>query len=171
MEEWHDIPDYAGLYKINRDGQILNCKKLKRPSKVDGRIQNWRMLKQYFNKRTGYLHVILSKNSIERIHTIHRLLATVFIPNPYNYKFVNHKDENKINNSLNNLEWCTKAYNNTYGSRAGRKVVRIATSGERVHYLTAREASLENQCCVKGIRACANHKLKTCHGYKWEWEE
>lgn len=63
----------------------------------------------------GYYAVSLSKNNIHKIYLIHRLVAEVFLNNPNGYPCVNHKDENKTNNKMSNLEWCTHIYNNNYG--------------------------------------------------------
>ena len=65
----------------------------------------------------GYLRVVLCNNGKMRNHLIHRLVALAFISNPDNLPEVNHKDENKTNNCVWNLEWCTKKYNNNYGTR------------------------------------------------------
>lgn len=66
---------------------------------------------------TGYSIVCLHKDGEHKNYYIHRLVAEAYIPNPDNLPQVNHKDENKENNSLQNLEWCTHEYNNNYGSR------------------------------------------------------
>ena len=68
-----------------------------------------------FINRGGYKCIKLSKNQKYYPFKVHRLVALAFIPNPNNYEFVNHKDENKQNNIVSNLEWCTKKYNNEYG--------------------------------------------------------
>ena len=64
----------------------------------------------------GYLVVILTHNGIKKSKRVHRLVAEAFIPNPNNLPEINHKDENKLNNSVDNLEWCNRTYNNNYGT-------------------------------------------------------
>lgn len=64
----------------------------------------------------GYLHVLLCKNGKYITHNVHRLVAETFIPNPDNLPEINHKDENKENNCVDNLEWCTRKYNMNYGT-------------------------------------------------------
>lgn len=96
------IPNYDGYY-ITEDGRVWSDKCNK-------------YLSQY-KMPNGYLRVILCKDNIPKQFYVHRLVATVFIENPNNYLEVNHKDENKMNNHYENLEWCTHHYNNNYGSK------------------------------------------------------
>lgn len=77
------------------------------------------MLKQTVN-RSGYKRVGLYKNGKYKPYNVHRLVAITFIPNPTNLPVVNHKDEDKTNNNVNNLEWCTYEYNNNYGTKKER---------------------------------------------------
>ena len=101
---------------------------------------------------------------------LHRLLATLFIPNPNDFPCVNHKDENKLNNSLDNLEWCDITYNNTYGTRIERSKEKqgiLGRTGLRLHqikdgktiaiYNTVKEAS-------KSTRIKASNISNTIHG-------
>lgn len=105
-EEWRMIPDYEGLYMVSNKGRVKNCR--------TGRI-----LKP--GKQTdGYLMVVLCKNGKCTPQRVHRLVAMAFIPNPNNLPCVNHKDEDKTNNCVDNLEWCTVSYNNRYGTRLER---------------------------------------------------
>ena len=69
----------------------------------------------------GYMKVNLTKHDQKRTFKVHRLVAIHFLDNPNNLPCVNHKDENKLNNNVDNLEWCTKAYNNSYGTKAKRQ--------------------------------------------------
>lgn len=104
-EIWKPVGGYEGLYEVSNFGRIksLNCYNYKYP----------RIMK--LGKRTdGYLCVGLSKNNQTKTKSVHRLVAEAFIPNPDNLEMVNHKDENKTNNNVDNLEWCTRAYNQLY---------------------------------------------------------
>ena len=65
----------------------------------------------------GHLRVVLSNASYKKRFSVHRLVAKAFIPNPNNFPVINHKDENPANNCVENLEWCTAAYNNTYNNK------------------------------------------------------
>lgn len=110
-EIWKDIEGYEGLYQVSNLGNVRSLNY--------GRTGEIKLLNQYTNKK-GYKHTSLSKNGKVKNHLIHRLVAIAFIPNPNNYKEVNHKDENPSNNNVKNLEWCTREYNNNYGTRNKR---------------------------------------------------
>ena len=98
-----DIKNYEGLYAITEDGQV------------------WSYRKQRFMKlsaeKHGYLMANFWKDGTFKRFLVHRLVADAYIPNPDNLPQVNHKDENRHNNSVSNLEWCTAKYNCTYGNR------------------------------------------------------
>ena len=81
----------------------------------------------------GYLQVHLSKNGKHYAKSIHRLVAQTFIPNPNNYSQVNHKDEKRDNNNVENLEWCNCKYNNNYGNR--NKKISESISGGKTFYV------------------------------------
>lgn len=102
---WRLIEGYES-YFVNELGEVLSIKNKKQ-----------RILKKKLDKNTGYYKIILSEKRKVKTYNIHRLVAEAFIPNPLNYKYINHKDENKQNNSINNLEWCTNKYNCNYGSK------------------------------------------------------
>ena len=101
-----DVKGYEGLYAVTSCGRVWSYRGKK-------------FLKPYEGIR-GYLRVWLSKNNVRWQPKIHRLVAEAYIQNPENLKQVNHKDENKQNNSVNNLEWCTNHYNSHYGTRKER---------------------------------------------------
>lgn len=107
-EIWKDIPNYEGLYQISNLGRVKSL-----PRKWSPREN---ILKAEGEKEE-YLHVSLWKDRISKHLYIHRCVAELFIPNPNNYTHVNHKDENKRNNTVDNLEWCTTKYNSNYGNR------------------------------------------------------
>lgn len=93
-------------YYIKEDGSIWNSKKNL-------------ILKPRVNK--GYMQIILCKKSKHSTFKIHRLIAIAFIPNPDNKREINHIDGNKLNNNIDNLEWCTRSENNYHASRMGLK--------------------------------------------------
>ena len=105
MEEWKDVVGYEGLYKVSNKGNVLSCNYY-RNSKPH-------LMKPQKNSN-GYLKVVLSKNKKSKQFTIHRLVALAFLPNPDNLEMVNHKDENPENNNIENLEWCSRSYNQVY---------------------------------------------------------
>ena len=120
MEEiWKDIKGYEGLYQVSNLGRVKSLGRWVYKEYRGKRWQGEKILKQIKNK-FGYLRVYLYKNRKAKCYAIHRLVAQVFIPNPYNLPQVNHKDEDKSNNRVDNLEWCTSFYNNEYGTRKKR---------------------------------------------------
>lgn len=101
-----DIPAYEGYYKISDTGEVLSCERLG----TDGRkIKNRLISGGMFSN--GYKYVCLRKDGINHNLLIHRLVAEAFIPNPENKPVVNHKDGNKLNNTVQNLEWVTQGEN------------------------------------------------------------
>jgi len=99
-EKWVDIKGYEGIYKVSTLGNVKNIK--------TGKILKPSMRGEYLK------YNLCSKNKIKTV-SIHRLVAEAFIPNTNNYPIINHKDENKLNNSVFNLEWCSHSYNVNYG--------------------------------------------------------
>lgn len=106
-----------------------------------------------------YMEVRLSKNGKSTHFTLHRLLAVHFIPNPNNLPFVNHIDENKLNNSINNLEWCTQAYNTNYGEGIKRRVQSRLLSGEGRHPIIVLDELSGIETTYPTIRDC----IKSLH--------
>lgn len=113
IEIWRDIPGYEGKYQVSNTGEIRSLK--------FGKIK---ILKQYTDK-CGYNFLILSENGKRKNYFVHRSVAMTFIPNPNNLPQVNHKDENKANNCVDNLEWCSRKYNMNYGTRNERASKRM----------------------------------------------
>ena len=105
-----EIAGYEGIYYIERNGDIYSQDRIVEGK--DGRVLFYegQLIKPRINNQ-GYYTVKLRKNGTQKHHYIHRLLALTYIPNPNNYPCVNHKDCNRLNNNLNNLEWCTQEYN------------------------------------------------------------
>lgn len=105
MEIWKDVPNYEGIYQASNLGRIKQS-------------QYNHILKPILHNR--YYCVGLSKDGKVKQYRLHRLIAETFIPNPDNLPQVNHKDENKLNNNVDNLEWCDSKYNNNYGTKGAR---------------------------------------------------
>ena len=125
-EEWRDIKGYEGLYQVSNMGRV---KSLKRTVWCGLNGGCYRAIPEKIRKGVdngqGYLQVQLSKDGKVKQCRINRLVAQAFLPNPDNLPIINHKDENKYNNHMDNLEWCSHSYNNTYNDRAkkaGKKV-------------------------------------------------
>lgn len=114
-EIWKDVVGYEGLYQVSNLGRVKRIKHTTKKLFFSERIVN-----QYVNMN-GYMMAPLSKDGKDKHKAVHRLVAQAFIPNPDNLPFVNHKDENPLNNHVDNLEWCTAKYNSNYGTIKDRK--------------------------------------------------
>ena len=114
-EKWKVIPGYEGLYEISSLGRIKSLPRLRSGKTHNSKSEFYFMTKEKILKPqvggTGYYKISLYKNGIHKNHNLHRLIAEAFIPNPDNLPQVNHKDGNKKNYSLDNLEWCTLSEN------------------------------------------------------------
>ena len=108
-----DIKGYEGQYAITEDGRVWS-----HPREIVVKIGN-KFLKPSVSSSTGYKTLTLKLRNEHKTHSIHRLLAQTFLPNPDNKPYVNHKDGNKINNSLSNLEWCTEKENSQHAWQTG----------------------------------------------------
>ena len=131
MEIWKDIENYEEYYQISSLGRIRNKK------------EN-RILKP--SKSCGYYHISLRYGNKKEM-LIHRLVAKAFIPNPLNLSYVNHKDENKLNNNVENLEWCTAKYNNSYGKGAlarNQRVIQYDLQGNAIKIWESIKEASEN---------------------------
>ncbi len=107
-EIWKDIEGYEGLYQVSNLGRVKSLN-YKRTGKEKILI--------YRKHKNGYIYIGLCKDGIVKSFRVHRLVAKTFISNPNNYEEVNHKDEDKSNNCVENLEWCNPKYNANYGNR------------------------------------------------------
>ena len=107
-EVWKDIKGYEGLYQISNYGNVRSLDKII-VDKYKKYLMKGKQLK--LNIRNTYYVINLVKNKKRKSFQVHRLVAEAFLSNPNNYKIVNHKDENPLNNNVDNLEWCTQKHN------------------------------------------------------------
>lgn len=120
MENWKDIKGYEGFYQVSDCGNVRSL--ARDVYRQDGTFHHHlkeKILVPSLNSK-GYVKVHLYKNGKRKVMTIHRLVAMAFLPNPENKPMVNHKDENPLNNFVENLEWCSAQYNANYGTRNER---------------------------------------------------
>ena len=114
-EIWKDIKGYESLYRVSNLGRVKSLERKRKTKNNNMAIVKERILKHKIDKY-GYCSVSLSKEGKLYYYTVHRLVAQAFIPNPNNLPQVNHKDENKLNNCVDNLEWCTNKYNSRFSN-------------------------------------------------------
>lgn len=123
--------------------------------------------------KDGYYYVQLCENGKRKRVSVHRLVAETFIDNPCNFPMVNHKDENRENNKVNNLEWCTEKYNTNYGNarvkqaKAVSKAVVCIETGEV--FCSQKEAGQIMKVAYQHICDCCKGKKQTCGGYHWRY--
>ena len=126
-------------------------------------------------QKNGYAYVSLYKNKSLKAMRLHRIVATAFIPNPDNYPVINHIDENKANNMVENLEWCTHKYNSNYGNRIEKTVSplrkpigKYGSNGNllKVYKGINEAARVENLSAGDICMVCKGQRIKA-GGYKW----
>ena len=156
-----DVQNYEGLYAVTSCGKVYSYKRKK-------------FLKP-FKRKGGYLSVGLYKNGKTNYYLVHRLVAMAYIPNPDNLPQINHKDENKENNALQNLEWCDQSYNINYGSR-NKRIAKSLSKPVFCEELNrtfdgARAAARELGLDYSNINRCCTGERKTTGGYHWKYQE
>ena len=147
IEEWREIPGYNGRYRVSNLGRI------KQMAGVAGKWGNKRPVKEIILSTrpdtNGYITVVMrDSNNISHTQLVHRLIALAFIPNPHNYPVINHLNEIKSDNRIENLEWCTIEHNANWGTKnhrvsvkRGRPIVGIVIpDGEQVYFHSYKEA-------------------------------
>lgn len=170
-EEWKYIYSVGTGYEY----QVSN---LGRVRKIDGYTET--IVNQRINK-AGYCIVYIGK----KLYYVHRLVANCFIENPFSYNVVNHKDENKTNNCVDNLEWCTQWYNCNYGSRNERisksnkimnrklmkPILQFSKNGEFIkEFSSIHEAAQEMNTSHVSISNACNGKSKSSCGFIWKFK-
>lgn len=161
-KDWKPIIGYENRYLISNNGEVFSLIKNKILKKE---IRRDYYSVQLYNK-LGYKHF-----------SIHRLVSINFIENPNKLLFVNHKDEDKLNNNYNNLEWCTASYNTNYGSAIKRAVDKKAikvNQFDKNHnliktYYSFMEAERLTNIPNSNIVSCCKGKRKTAGKYIWEY--
>lgn len=165
LEEWKAIEGFEELYEISNIGNVKSLN-------YNGTGKE-RIMKQG-NNGNGYLRVCLSKNGKIKKFLVHRLVAQAFLPNPKNYKEINHKDENKLNNCVSNLEWCDRQYNNNFGTRTekcSKKVNQYTLEGKFIRqFPSTNQVERELGYFQSNISNCCNGKRKTAYNYLWKFE-
>ena len=146
QEEWLPCPDYEDSYEVSNLGRVRSVDRVSgsRPGIIKGKV-----LKPFLNRRK-YLEVNLFKNSKSIPKIIHRLVAKAFLDNPENKSQVNHKDGNKLNNSISNLEWFTNSENQKHAYRLGLQPSRIGENNSNTK-ITDKDVTLLKQLYNSGM--------------------
>jgi hypothetical protein len=177
-EIWKQILGFDGFYFVSNLGRIKSFKILNTQNKNKIGI----IKKQRNNK--GYKIISVKFNKVKISLKVHRLVAMAFIPNPENKSQINHKDGNKSNNNVNNLEWATGSENVKHAFNTGLKEQYFGSE----HYMSKcilqfdksgiflkKWDCMSDACRVYNIKlqslsSCVSGKSKTCGGYKWQYK-
>lgn len=151
----------------------------------DGRVWSKRKKKFLHNNMRGYyLSVSLCNENGPKSYNIHRLVAETFIENPCRYTMVNHRDEDKTNNRVENLEWCTSEYNNNYGTRTERASLKQRNNKKNcktvfqftkdmkfvASYPSVKEAWRRTGISRSHISDTCNNRYPSAGGFLWKFE-
>lgn len=174
IEEWRDVVGFEGLYQVSNLGRVKSLPR-KVPFGVAYRITEETILKPH-QMRHGYMSVGLKVHNKPKYMTVHRLVAMAFIPNPDKLPHINHKDEDKTNNCVDNLEWCTAKYNNNFGTKKERQVqkrskevVGYNKDGIEVMRFPSSMEAERNGYNRTSIWLCCNGKYKQHKGFTWKY--
>lgn len=186
QEIWKDILGYEGFYQVSNLGRVRSVDRIVKGS-FGSQHKKSIILAPAINT-AGYYSVALTRNAKGKTFRVHRLVAEAFIPNPGNYPIINHKDENKLNNNVNNLEWCTYSYNTVYNNSMARrqnaknknhsygcekKVYQYDINGHLIKiWKSLMEVSRELHIPWGNIaNCCRGGKYRhTAYGYKWSYK-
>ena len=181
-EEWKIINGTNGRYLISNNGEVISTNYMNRgyPQKMKPKINNM-----------GYAYYELFINGVSKTFLAHRLVAIHFIENPKEYKIINHKDENPLNNNADNLEWCDYKYNTNYSlnlhperrekaktlstaryRRHTKMLIQMDMNGDTIKtYENVAECARKNNYCSWSIIQCCYGKRKKAYGCKWRFAD
>lgn len=167
-EVWKDIEGFEGLYQVSNYGRIKSLHARKGTGKLIMKPKNSR----------GYQVIKLAGRNGKKFFSIHRLVAKTFMPNPHNLPCVNHKNENKADNRVENLEWCSVRYNNMFGTRTKRVKEKVAKpilqydlNGNFIkRHESICDAGKELNISIGNISQCLHKRYKQANGYVFMYE-
>lgn len=196
-EIWKPVKDYEGLYEISDMGRVKRLSRVKTDSMGRKTLLLEKILSNKISIQTGYPCINLSKDGKVKTHNIHVLIADAFIPNPDNLPCINHIDEDRANSVLSNLERCSYAYNNMYGTAGTRRRESLKKHnmecGSKLRGIMYGTNLSVNQYDIEGnlvkhfkggapevqrmlglnkgsISACCRHESRLAYGYVWRYE-
>lgn len=182
-EIWKDIPNYEGYYQASNLGRVKALNRV-----VQMFESKFMFLKEHIMKQRktdkGYMVVRLSKDGKQKNIFVHVAVLESFSKRPEGLSQINHKDENKANNMLCNLEYCTPAYNQNYGmcgynkskstindKRKSKQVIQFTKDGTFIKEFPSLHEVERTLGFQHGhVRDACNGKLHTAYGYKWKWK-
>ena len=189
---WKEVPNCDGLYLANEKGQIKSKDRPRRhfSIKEDNCFYNRKgiILKPILDISGYYRVTITFKNHKQKVFPVHRLIAQTFIPNPENKPQVNHKDGNKTNNNVENLEWVTAQENIVHAFENGlnkgskpwlgktgaehnksKPIIRCDLNWDELEEFPSVTEASKRYGNLSHISACARGERKTCGGFRWKY--
>ena len=178
VEEWRTVKGFDGLYQVSTKGRVKSLARTFMAQCQYGLKKyrlNERILKQT-KCSEGYYHVTLRRNHNESVNcSVHRLVAEAFIPNPDNLRCINHKDETRTNNNVENLEWCSHKYNSNYGTAQERSIERRAKKVEQLSldcqhvafFPSIRAAARAVNGNFANVQKAVHENHRISYGYRW----
>ena len=180
VEIWKDIKDYEGLYQVSNLGNVRSLDKIIYQKNKSGKNQKHIYRGKELKKQkqlNGYEVVNLYKDAKMTKKLVHRLVAIAFIENKLNRHFINHKDNDKTNNNVENLEWCTQSENVVYAYTHGVKIPPNMRKVKRLNkedifidmFESIQDAERFTNVRATNISKCCRNLRRTAGGYKWEY--
>lgn len=172
MEElWKDVVGFENFYEVSTLGRVRSKDRKINYKNIGTAIRKGIILSPKIGN-TGYYEVVLVKFNIKKYCRIHRLVAEAFIPNPNNFSCINHKDENKLNNKVENLEWCTSKYNTEIYYNKRTILYQYDLEGNYIRTWNSITKAAEFYNIDKtGIQHCCKGLLKTYYNFIWTYNE
>lgn len=187
MEIWKPVVGYEGLYEVSNLGRVRSVSRIVHTKRgndeYDYHVKGKVVEPQ--ERRHGYLAVFLygkeSKNGRFTQKSVHRLVAEAFIPNPNGYSEVNHRDENKQNNVLENLEWCDHKQNCHHGTAIKRRVAKqvngkkskpvdqLDMNGRYIKTFPSMQEASRNGYAAANVYRAIHGQYSHAYGYKWRY--
>lgn len=177
MEQWKDIKDYEGLYQVSNMGRIRSLDRLVKGGYGCQKLIKGKIIKPY-EAPSGYYKLSLYSHRKREMVYVHKTVAENWLPNPDNLPCINHKDENKKNNSVDNLEWCSYSYNNTYNGKqkitaekTSKAVYQYSLSGELIkEWKSTMDIQRSTGYLNGNIGKACRGKYKQAYGFKWSYK-
>lgn len=176
QEIWKDIPYYEGLYQASTWGRVKS---------LNYHRENREKILTPARDKDGYLLILLYKDGKRVSRRLHKIIAETFKPDKTNFLslihedrdkvsldslVINHRDEDKTNNNIDNLEWCTVGYNNSYSK--SKKVKQYDLQGNLINvWKSPAEVERVLKYFATNIGACCKGKYKQAYGYKWKYAD
>ena len=176
-EKWRPVVGYEGFYEVSSLGRVRSLDRIVEYSNGARHLHQGQFLSPTKDK-CGYLVVHLYKDGKRTDKKVHRLVAQAFIPNPRNLPEVNHKNEVKNDNRVENLEWISHLDNNNYGTKNERAAKRLSKTVSQIDPTTLeiiKEWPSTAECGRNGfdsglVSKCCRRKYKTSYGYIWRYK-